>query len=385
MPVNIFHTRIEKRTALTILVWLLLIIYPRGVLFADGEIKKTLKTVVLDAGHGGKDPGAFGKRAKEKDIVLGIVLKLGKYIEEHFDDVRVIYTRDKDVFVPLHERANIANQNGADLFISVHANAWKNSATYGSETYAMGYHTNERNLQVAMKENSVITLEEDYTTHYEGFDPKSAESYIMFNIMQSTYLDQSLAFASHVQDQFRERAMRKDRGVKQAGFLVLWRTTMPSVLIETGYITNEVEERYLMSEQGQDYLASAIFRAFRDYKNEIESKSMFDESKIDPEEQQANIPVTEEKVESEPICFRIQIAASKTKLDTSSEFFSGFDELAEIDAGDFYKYTTQKFTKYQEAMDQCKKIRQQVHGAFVIATRGKKLIGIREAIQQIND
>ncbi|MFW6222671.1 MAG: N-acetylmuramoyl-L-alanine amidase family protein, partial [Bacteroidota bacterium] len=200
-----------------------------------GESDHKLNVVVIDPGHGGKDPGASGKYSKEKDIVLQVSKKLGHYIQKYMDDVKVIYTRDKDVFVPLHERADIANKNNADLFISIHANAISTSSVYGVETFAMGLHKSESNLEVAKKENKVIELEDNYEEEYEGFDPSSAESYIIFSLMQNTYLSQSLEFASYVQNQFRERVNRNDRGVKQAGFLVLWRTNMPSILVELGF------------------------------------------------------------------------------------------------------------------------------------------------------
>lgn len=229
--------------------------------------------VVIDAGHGGKDPGAVGAKGKEKHINLAVALKTGKYISDNMKDVKVIYTRDDDTYPGLAERAEVANKNKADLFISIHSNALTDKRLYGAETYVLGQTMDEANLQVAMKENSVITLESDYQTKYEGFDPNSAESYIIFSLMQNTYLKQSTEFATLVQGQFRDRVGRKDRGVRQAGFVVLWRTTMPSVLIELGYITNPEEEKFLMSEQGQDYLASAIYRAFRDYKQTIDSRS----------------------------------------------------------------------------------------------------------------
>lgn len=229
--------------------------------------------VVIDAGHGGKDPGAVGAKAKEKDINLAVALKTGKYIRENMNDVKVIYTRDDDTFPGLAERADVANKNKADLFISIHSNAISDKRFTGAETYVLGQTMDEANLQVAMKENSVITIEQDYETKYEGFDPNSVESYIIFSLMQNTYLRQSTEFATLIQNQFRDRVGRKDRGVRQAGFVVLWRTTMPSVLVELGFITNPEEEKYLMSEQGQDYLASAIFRAFRDYRQAIDSRS----------------------------------------------------------------------------------------------------------------
>lgn len=234
-----------------------------------------IKTVVIDAGHGGKDPGAVGKQTSEKNVVLDIALKLGEYIEQYIPDVKVVYTRIKDEFIPLHQRAEIANKNKADLFISIHANGNRNTKAYGTETLLLGYDRANENFEVAKQENSVILLEEDYSTTYEGFDPASAESYIMFSLMQERFFERSVSFAALVQDQFRERARRKDRGVYRLGLLVLARTAMPGVLIETGFITNPEEEVYLMSEQGQDLIASAIFRAFRDYKNLVESKLSF--------------------------------------------------------------------------------------------------------------
>jgi len=225
---------------------------------ATDEPGDKLDVVVLDAGHGGHDPGALGSRAKEKDIVLAITLKLGEYIEENIPDVKVIYTRTKDEFVELYERADIANRNHADLFISIHANWWTNPRIYGAETFTMGTSSDSRNLQVAMKENSVITLEEDYTTNYEGFDPNSAESYIIFNLMQKTYTHQSIEFADLVQDQFRERARRNDRGVKQAPFVVLTGATMPAILVEVGFLSNSAEQQRLLDPTHQQHLAEAI-------------------------------------------------------------------------------------------------------------------------------
>ncbi|MFC2175703.1 N-acetylmuramoyl-L-alanine amidase [Bacteroidota bacterium] len=232
-----------------------------------------IKTIVIDAGHGGKDPGNLGTgryAAREKNIALDVVLKLGGYIKEQFPEIKVIYTRDKDVFIGLNERAIIANKAKADLFISVHCNAFSKEASSGVETFVLGLHRNEENLQVAKTENSAIFLEDDYKTKYEGFDPNSVESIIALTMMQSAFLQQSLSFSSYIQTQFKERVGRKDRGVKQAGFLVLRKTTMPSVLIELGFLTNTKEEDFLNSEQGKVYMASAIFRGFKDYKKLVE-------------------------------------------------------------------------------------------------------------------
>ena len=230
-----------------------------------------INKIVLDAGHGGRDPGTSGKHTKEKDIALDIVLELGKIINKYMPDVKVIYTRKDDSFPELYGRADLANEEGADLFISVHANWVANPKVRGTETYVMGLHKTDDNLQVAMRENSVIELEENAEENYDGFDPNSPESYILFSLAQNAYLNNSLLLAQKVEDQFRERAGRRSRGVKSAGFIVLWRTSMPSILVETGYLSNEREEQELNDDLVQTYIASGIYRAFRDYKDQIES------------------------------------------------------------------------------------------------------------------
>jgi N-acetylmuramoyl-L-alanine amidase len=227
--------------------------------------------VVIDAGHGGKDPGTRGKKALEKDVALKIALKVGNYIEKNIPGVKVIYTRKNDTYLALDERAEIANKNKADLFICIHANALKGSKAHGTETYVMGLHKDNSNFELAKRENSVILMDENYKERYEGFDPGSPESYILFSLTQSAYQESSLLFAQKIEDQFASRAGRKSRGVKQAGFVVLWRTTMPSVLIETGFLSDASEEQFLLTASGQELIASGIYRAFKDYKNEVES------------------------------------------------------------------------------------------------------------------
>ncbi len=230
-----------------------------------------VNVVVIDAGHGGKDPGTSGTSTKEKDVALKIALKLGKYIEDSMPGVKVIYTRKTDKFIALDERAKIANRSSADLFICIHANALKGAPARGTETYVMGLYKDKANFEVAKRENSVILMDENYQERYEGFDPNSPESYILFTLNQSAYQENSLKFAQKVEEQFKTRVGRSSRGVKQAGFIVLWQTTMPSVLIETGFLSNSKEEAFLASDNGQDLIASGIYRAFKEYKTEIES------------------------------------------------------------------------------------------------------------------
>ncbi|MGR3811864.1 N-acetylmuramoyl-L-alanine amidase family protein [Jiulongibacter sp. NS-SX5] len=233
----------------------------------DSRPLNQVKKVVIDAGHGGKDPGTGG--GKEKRYALDIALKLGDKIKKEMKDVEVIYTRNSDVFIPLNERAAIANRNKADLFISIHCNAHTTPNASGTETYIMGLHKTEANLNLAKRENNVILMEDNYQKSYKGFNPNSPLAHIMLANYQSAFMNQSMDFASRVESQFRHQGY-KSRGVKQAGFLVIWETTMPSVLIETGYLSNPSDARVLASETGRTRKAEAIYQAFRSYKNDVE-------------------------------------------------------------------------------------------------------------------
>lgn len=228
-----------------------------------------VRTIVIDAGHGGKDPGCLGANAREKDIALDIALKLGELIQHNIPDVKVIYTRKDDNFIELHERAGIANRNNADLFISIHVNSGP-VGQYGTETYCMGLHKTESNLAVAQRENSSILMEKDKDAHYDGFDPSSPQSYIMFSLYQSANMNNSMALASKVEGEFQNTLKRKSRGVKQAGFLVLWKTTMPAILIETGFITDTTDSNVLTSETERMNTAWGIYTAVETYKMDME-------------------------------------------------------------------------------------------------------------------
>ncbi len=234
---------------------------------------RTVKTVVIDAGHGGKDSGCSGKSVKEKDIALAVALKVGEYIKLNVPDVEVLYTRETDKFVELHERASFANRNSADLFISIHCNHSSASSVNGTETYVMGSNKTEANLEVAKRENSVVALETNYKDKYDGFSLDDPTSDIIFSLYQNAYMKQSLDFAKMIEDQFKNRAMRHSRGVKQESFLVLYKTSMPSVLIEIGFLSNKSEAQFLDSDIGQALIGSAVYRAFKDYKLYMDNKS----------------------------------------------------------------------------------------------------------------
>jgi N-acetylmuramoyl-L-alanine amidase len=354
-----------------------------SLLFVNGQTmiasEKTW-VIVIDAGHGGKDPGAIGSISKEKNINLAIALKTGEYLEQNLKNVKVLYTRKTDVFMELRDRPDFANKNKADLFISIHSNWISKSTIKGTETWIMGPAQDDENLEVAMKENEVILLEDDFSTKYEGFDPKSPESYIMFTVMQNTFKKQSTWLASNIQSQFKNRAGRIDRGVKQAGFWVLYMTTMPSVLIETGFITNSEEEKFLVSKEGQDYIASAIFRAARDYINEIDKKSQIstsvdaDTTVVTDSSDSESIPVSDE------LRFMIQITSSTEKKELKPENFKGIKDVKEISADSRFRYTTGSFTDYSEAVEYRKKITAVYPDAFVIAVKNDKVLPLQEAL-----
>jgi N-acetylmuramoyl-L-alanine amidase len=382
MPINI------KRSFQRFLVSTFLGIFFSLISQAQGDEKVNggIHTVVIDAGHGGKDPGAVGKKGKEKDIALSIALKVGDYIAENMKDVEVIYTRKTDVYPELWKRAEIANKAEADLFISIHVNAHERSSAKGTLTLVLGQHRADENLDVAMRENSVILLEDDYKTRYEGFDPKSTESYIMFSMMQKTYFKQSIEFGDFVQDQFRDRAGRRDLGVREQGILVLAQTAMPGVLVETGFISNAEEEKYLMSEYGQDIIASAIYRGFREYKEQIDRRSNLS---VAVKENETTVTTAGRdsppaRIEANHVFFSIQIASSRSKTSTEPTAFKGYTDVSIVENGRWFKYMVGQETAYQKALNLCLNVKKDFPDAFVVALKNNKIVPLSEAIEEIN-
>jgi N-acetylmuramoyl-L-alanine amidase len=331
-----------------------------------------IKKVVIDAGHGGKDPGALGKNSREKDIVLAVALKTGQYISEGFEDMEVIYTRKEDVFVELHKRAQIANESGADVFISIHCNSNRSASPYGAETYVMGLHKSEENLDVAKTENAAIYYEEDYAVQYGGFNPNSDEDYIVLSMFQSASIEQSIDLSQKVQQHFHEKVGRKNRGVKQAGFWVLYKTTMPGILIELGFLSNPQEEKYLMSEAGQDHLARAIFEAFTQFKTEYEE----DISDIKP-------IVVKEPVPVRVVEYRIQFASYRKEKDLDFRKFRGLEDIRVYAHDGQFKYTTGNFTSLEQARALRNQLVEQGYkDSFVVAFREGERISMEEAAME---
>jgi len=393
-----------KSVFLKFVILLFTLVSPKA-LFADRL--GFVNTVVIDPGHGGRDPGAVGRRIKEKDVVLSISLKLGELIRQNMPEVNVVFTRTNDTFVELHRRAQISNQNQADLFISIHGNSSRDNRAFGTETFVMGLHRTEANLEVARKENAAILFEENYQEIYDGYDPNSPESSIIFSLFQNAYLNQSLSMAALIQDQFRENTRRTDRGVKQAGFLVLYRVTAPSVLVEVGFISNSHEEAFLASEDGQKKIAQAIFNAFREYKS-VQDRLARDAEKL--KLAQSNITTTPNAKESnqavggansndpsanqqppgqvhrlaaqsnKEVIFKVQVAVSKEKRPLDAPEFQGLNQIGEYFHEGLYKYTTGRESTFEAAAALQNQVRRNgFKDAFVVAFKNNQRIPINEA------
>lgn len=324
--------------------------------------------VVIDAGHGGTDPGAIGLKAQEKDLNLTVSLLAGKLIKAAHPEVDVLYTRETDIFIPLQKRADFVNKNNANLFICVHTNASPTPAAKGAETFVLGTDQLDKNLDVAMRENAVIKLETDYQTAYHGFDPNSVDSYIMFDLMQNQYLDQSLNYATYLQQYFANTLKRGDRGVRQAAFWVLLKSACPSVLVEMGFITNPEEEDYLVSENGKNEMAKAICSAFSSFYRKAGTLKVDTSTVVAPAK-------TEEKTETTEMpplapdpqnLFAVQIFATHEKLAESDYRFNGLVGCKFIKTGEWYKYYYGTTADRDEAFRLSQELQKKFPGCFVI-------------------
>lgn len=369
-------------------------------------------TLVIDAGHGGNDAGALGHYSKEKNINLNVALAFGRYVERGCPDVRVVYTRKADTFVPLYTRANIANKAKADLFISIHTNALPKGATArGMETYTLGMHRTQDNLAVAKRENSVILEESDYKQRYEGFDPRSSESYIIFELMQDRNMAKSVELAKMVQRNTCAAAGRKNNGVKQAGFLVIRETSMPSCLIELGFITTPDEEAFLNTDNGIDRLAYGIYQAFVEYRRKndkgftgpirIDAPKAEQPAKAEPPSTPTtpstpNPPATPSATNTaqppvspanpvsptdQPV-FKVQITTSPTKLRANSPQLKGIDSTDCYKDGGVWKYTVGASADYARIAALRRTLLDKFPDAFVIAFRGDERTDVQEALRQ---
>ncbi len=352
-----------------------------------------LRTVVIDAGHGGKDPGAIGYSGlREKDVALNVSLLVGKYITENFPNVKVVYTRDKDVFIPLFERGKIARDVDADLFISIHANSFSKSTVRGTEVFVLGLHKSETSLALAKKENASIFMEDNYQENYD-YDPNDPETHIKMAMGINANIGQSISMAQNIDDQFVSRVHRSSRGVKQAGFIVLHQNTCPSVLVELGFLSNPTEEAYLKTKNGQDYLASAIYRAFKDYKREVEN---YVPSESGQEVFTTPAPVKKEKpapkaapVVKEPIAvatstgvvYKVQFMATDKLYVVGDEALSGIDDFSTEKVGKTtHRYLTGNCTTWIHAQELQATIRKKgMTGAFVVAYKNGKRITVAQA------
>ena len=397
-----------QRKILKFGILLMAFLFPMMLWAQRGE---KISTVVIDAGHGGKDTGALGAISKEKDLNLTVALLVGDYIKKNCPDVKVVYTRERDVFVALNERAAIANRNNADVFISIHCNSTdsKGASAVGAETFVLGEHKNAANLEVAKKENASILYEEDADEQYGNFDLNSPEAYIALSLFQTEYLNQSLQLAANVQEQFTKRVGRKDRGVQQAGFLVLWKTAMPSILIELGFISNAAEERFLASENGQTYMASAIYRAFRDFKASYEGENQTvatpsqtttttePQETTQPQQQEVTAQPQQQEVTSivEPtdtpaekpaeqpatkVSFKVQFATRDTQVPVTDKDFAKVPEVDVYFYNGAYRYTSGDFRSKQEAADRQAAVRKLgFNDAFIVAFINGERATIKEA------
>lgn len=360
------HKEIQMKPTIKRFIYLFLGIFLLYVTSMSVMAQERTFTVVIDPGHGGKDPGAVGSSSKEKDIVLSVGQKVGRLIEKHHPDVKVVYTRNDDHFVALNKRAEIANKAHAHLFISIHCNALdrKRTSPQGVETFVLGLHRSKDNLDVAKAENAVIMYEDDYTVKYEGFNPNEPESYIIFEFMANEFLAQSVYLASIVQNQLVSTSKRVNRNVRQAGFLVLREVAMPSILIELGYISNRQEEQYLKSATGQTSLASSIYQGFKEYKREYDKKSYVFKNGESGSSAPAIASASASEVAGKE--YRIQFLTTSRKLGDGASGFKGLSPVNYYTDGTTYKYTYGSTNNPEEIQKMLREVHKKFKDAFII-------------------
>ncbi len=363
------------RGTLSVLFFALFLLFSAGS-EASGQDVMAVRTVVIDAGHGGHDPGTVYGSVKEKDINLEVALALGKRISEAYPDVKVIYTRKRDVFIPLVERSAIANRNKADLFISIHVNSGgKGSSARGTETFVMGTDKSKSNMELCRRENSVIKLEKDYTTTYAGFDEDDVDSFIFLNLMQTAQFEQSIYFASLVEDNFTKSGpIRHSRGIKQAPLLVLWRTTMPSVLVEVGFLSSSTDRKSLTDKASKAKMADCIYDAFVSYKKKYDpsSEPLPSEPQVAAAEPADTVvvasPDLKPKTASYDTLYRVQIFAVSSKLQVGAPALKGEKDFECIPVGGLYKYVIGKYKSRSEADAALVRLKSKFPGAFLVRT-----------------
>lgn len=363
------------------------------------QVKDGITKIVIDAGHGGEDPGALGSRGKEKDVTLTVALEVGKLISENCPDVTVVYTRKTDVFIPLYNRSKIANDAHADLFISIHCNSSDNKSANGVETFVMGLHKTESNLEVARKENAAMLLEKDYKSKYGDFNPNSPESYVIFSLYSNAYLESSVQLASKVQKNLLKCTHFRDRQVQQAGFWVLHKVAMPSILIELGFISNKNEEAQLLDPTFQKSLAASICNAFIEYKNQVEGNTASlitvpdtqkpkkeepapeaKDEKPAPADKPDLKPVDESSAKAETgVAFKVQIFALPDKLGPNDSKYAGLKNVDKYFEGNLWKYTVGSEKSFADIQPVLKKAKEKFPDAFVIAFKDGKKIPVSEA------
>jgi len=367
------------------------------------QSKDKVNKVVIDAGHGGTMPGCVGKKSKEKDITLAVALKFGKLIEKNCPEVKVIYTRKTDVTVEVFRRAEIANDHKADLFISIHCNASENRGAHGVETFVMGLQKSEASIAIAKKENADILLEKNYKENYGGFDPNSAEASVIFSLYSTAYLKNSAILASKVQNHLLKNTQLADRKVQQAGFWVLYKVAMPSILVELGFLSNKIEEEFLIKESTQDIMAISLYNAFIEYKNQIEGTKyplLFVPNPPDKEPEKSPIVIETPKepqtsvqndtvlaiqidttpaVISNTVVFKVQFLATPQNIDVKDKQFKEYPKVQKYFEKNLWKFTAGEEIKFEDAAQLLKKMKIKYPDAFIVAFKNGHKIPMSEA------